>query len=233
MKVWVFVEGESDQIALHALWASWQTRLGKKGWGIQIHPLDNKSRYFRKIGHRAAEKIVHDEHDLVVGLPDLYPNAGYSHTDFKHVDLSELKSVQTRLVQGALQTVFNLSPKNAEATLVRFFPSALKHDLEALLLAAVDELRQVLGTTEKLENKWRHPVENQNQHKPPKYVVEELFRTRTGRCYRDTRHAGIVLGKVADIKKLLFNSSGQLECPVFKETMDWIGEKTGVAAYRS
>ena len=230
MKVWVFVEGESDRIALNALWASWQTRLGKKGWGIQIHPLVDKSRYFRKIGHRAAEKIVHDEHDLVVGLPDLYPNAEYSHTDCKHADLSELKAVQTRLVRDALQTVFNLPPKNAEATLARFCPSALKHDLEALLLAAVDELRQVLGTEETL-GKWRHPVEDQNQQKPPKYVVEELFRTKKGRSYRDTRHAKVVLEKVTDIKKLLFSSSGQLECPVFKETMDWIAARTGVPAY--
>lgn len=231
MKVWVFVEGESDRIALNALWASWQTRLGKSGWGIQIHPLEDKSRYFRKIGHRAAEKMVNDDQDLVVGLPDLYPNAEYSHTDFKHADLSELKAVQTRLVRGALQTVFNLPPKSVEATLARFCPSALKHDLEVLLLAAVGELRQVLGTTEKLENNWRHPVEDQNQQKPPKYVVEDLFRTKKKCCYRDTRHAKAVLEKVTDIKKILVSSSGQLECPVFKETMDWIGERTGVAAY--
>jgi hypothetical protein len=94
----------------------------------------------------------------------------------------------------------------------------------------VDELRQTLGTEETL-GKWRHPVEDQNQQKPPKYVVEDLFRTKKGRCYRDTVHAKAVLEKVADIKKILFSSSGQLECPVFKETMDWIGERTGVAAY--
>ena len=230
MKVWVFVEGESDKIALNTLWTSWRSELGSKGWGIQIHPLDDKSRYFRKIGPRAAEKMVHDDRDLVVGLPDLYPNGAYSHTEFKHDDLSELKGVQTRLVRDALQTVFNLSPKNAESTMTRFFPSALKHDLEVLLLAAVDELRQALGTEETL-GRWRHPVEDQNQRTPPKYVVEDLFRTKKGRCYRDTVHAKAVLGKVTDIRKILFGSSGQLECPVFKETMDWIGEKTGVAAY--
>ncbi len=230
MKVWVFVEGESDRIALNTLWASWQAELGKKGWGIQIHPLDDKSRYFRKIGHRAAEKMANNDHDLVIGLPDLYPNAEYSHTEFKHADLQELKAVQTRLVQDALQAVFRLSPANAQARLARFFPSALKHDLEALLLAAVDELRRTLGTEETL-GKWRHPVEDQNQQKPPKYVVEELFRTKKSRCYRDTVHARAVLEKVTDIRKLLFNNSGQLECPVFKKTMDWIAARTGVPAY--
>ena len=104
MKVWVFVEGESDRIALNTLWASWRTELGKKDWGIQIHTIDDKSRYFRKIGHRAAEKMVNNDHDLVVGLPDLYPNAEYSHTEFKHADLQELKAVQTRLVQDAIQS---------------------------------------------------------------------------------------------------------------------------------
>jgi len=41
MKVWVFVEGESDKIALNTLWMSWRSDLGRKGWGIQIHPLDD------------------------------------------------------------------------------------------------------------------------------------------------------------------------------------------------
>lgn len=230
MKVWVFVEGESDRIALNTLWATWRTELGKKGWGIQIHPLDDKSRYFRKIGHRAAEKMVNNEQDLVVGLPDLYPNAVYSQTKFKHDDLPELKAVQIQLVQDALQAVFQLSPTAVRERLVRFFPSALKHDLEALLLAAGIELQKVLGTKEML-GKWRHPVEDQNQEKPPKHVVEELFRTKKGCNYRDTVHARAVLEKVTDIKKLLFSSSGQLECPVFKETMDWIAVRTGVPAY--
>ena len=163
-------------------------------------------------------------------MPDLYPNATYAHTEFKHTDLLELKAVQTRLVQDALQAVFLLSPVNAQDKLARFFPSAMKHDLEVLLLAAVNELRQVLGTKEAL-GKWRHPVEEQDQQKPPKYIVEELFRTKMGRSYRDTIHARGVLEKVADIRKIIFSSSEKLECPVFKETLDWIGEKTGVPAY--
>jgi dihydrodipicolinate synthase/N-acetylneuraminate lyase len=67
--------------------------------------------------------------------------------------------------------------------------------------------------------------------RPPKYVVEELFRTRTGREYRDTVHAKAVLDKVADIKTILYNNPGQLQCPIFKELMDWIGAKAGVLAY--
>ena len=80
MKVWIFVEGRSDVQALSALWSDWQQRLGKKGWGIQLIPLEGKSKYFRKIGPRATEKLEHDAHDLVVGLPDLYPNQDYANT---------------------------------------------------------------------------------------------------------------------------------------------------------
>jgi hypothetical protein len=230
MIVWVYVEGESDKIALNALWTRWREQLRQKGWGIQVVPLDDKSRYFRKIGPRVAEKLVNNNNDLVVGLPDLYPNAEYAHTEFKHADLTELKAVQMRLVSEALQKNFSAGAVNATAMLARFHSSAFKHDLEVLLLAATNELRLVLGTTEKLGN-WRHPAEEQNHQKSPKYVVNELFRTKKGQSYKDTVHARAVLGKVSDIRKLLYRETGQLECPVFKEAMDWIASKTGVAGY--
>jgi hypothetical protein len=116
------------------------------------------------------------------------------------------------------------------AALERFLPTAFKHDTEVLLLAARDELRAVLGTPDALGN-WRHPVEDQNQIKPPKYVVEELFLAKKDRKYRDTVHAKAVLERVSDMKTILYNNGGQLQCPIFKELMDWIGARTGVPAY--
>lgn len=231
MKIWVFVEGESDRIALEALWATWRTSLSKKGWGIQVIPLDDKSRYFRKIGPRAAEKLAGNNDDLVVGLPDLYPNSEYSKTEYKHADLAELKAVQADLVKDAIQKIYSMSQKETNDAMSRFFPTALKHDLEMLLLASVDGLRRFLGTKDTL-GKWRHPVEDQNQTKPPKRVIEYLFRTKKHQCYLDTVHARAVLKQVEDIKEdLLYGKSGQLECPVFKEMLDWISSKTGVKAY--
>jgi hypothetical protein len=227
MKVWVFVEGPADRIALETLWAGWRERLQRSGWGMPIIPLDDKSRYFRKIGHHAAEKLVNNGKDLVVGLPDLYPNVEYSHTEYKHADLPELRTVQIRLVKEALARVFDISNADAQTALNRFYPSAMKHDVEVLLLAAVDQLRLVLGTSEALGH-WRHPAEDQNQTRPPKYVVDELFMTKQNRAYRDTVHTKAVLGKVTDIKGLLYNRSGQLECAVFKATIDWIAQATGV-----
>lgn len=230
MKVWIFVEGESDRIALNALWSKWRESLSKVGWGIQPIPLDNKSRFLRKIGYRAAEKLTNDENDLVIGLPDLYPNCEYVHSEHKHDDLNELKVVQTRLVKQYLAEVYHFLPPQIEAVLGRFYPTAFKYDAEMLLLAAIDELREFLGTRDALGN-WRHPVEDQNQTRPPKYVVEELFQAKKGKRYRDTVDAKTILDKVADIKTLLYHNGNQLQCPVFKDLMDWIGARTGMPAY--
>jgi hypothetical protein len=230
MKIWIFVEGESDRLALNALWEKWRESLRKLGWGIQIIPLDGKSRFFRKIGPHAAEKLRHDKNDLVVGLPDLYPNSEYKNSSYKHNDLGELKMVQTQLVKNNLAEVFGASPVDIQAALDRFYPTAFKHDLEMLLLAAREELRKVLETNDAL-GKWRHPVEDQNQMKPPKYVIDELFQAKRGRKYRDTVHAKAVLGRVHDIKTVLYHNGNQLQCPAFKDLLDWIGAKTGVSAY--
>jgi hypothetical protein len=230
MKVWVFVEGESDAIALNALWSKWRDKLRRNGWGIQIIPLDDKSRYFRKIGHRAAEKLVADSNDLVVGLPDLYPNAGYIGTVYEHKDLIDLKELQMKLVKNALKDIFGVPSRRISTLGDRFYPTALKHDLEMLLLAAYEELRSVLGTRDRL-GAWSHPVEDQNQQRPPKFIVEELFRTKKRRAYRDTIHASAVLNKVSDINTILYNSDHQIKCPVFKEMLDWIGEKTNIPGY--
>jgi len=51
----------------------------------------------------------------------------------------------------------------------------LKHDLEALLLAAPETLRQRLKTTAALQGRWRRPVEDQNDQQPPKRIIEDLF----------------------------------------------------------
>ena len=84
MKVWIFVEGKSDVQALSALLNGWKQNLSAKGWGIQLIPLESKSKYFRKIGSRATEKLANDARDLVVGLPDLYPNQNYTNTNYRH-----------------------------------------------------------------------------------------------------------------------------------------------------
>lgn len=226
MKVWVYVEGPSDRFALEALWEVWRQKLQEAGWGIHLIPLDGKSRFFRKIGAHAAEKLVADPCDLVVGLPDYYPNRPYAGTPFQHVNVSDLLDLQQKLVRDSLVN----KGLNAAVPLQRFYPSALKHDLEMLLLAASDQLRAHLGTSDRLGN-WINPVEDQNQGHPPKRVIEQLYMQKKGRAYLEIKDAAAVLRKVSDLRKLLYSNNRQLKCPVFKSTLDWIGTKTGVPAY--
>lgn len=232
MKVWIYVEGESDRLGLLALWTNWREQLRTAGHGIKIIPLGSKSQFFRKIGHRAARQLFDNNENIVIGLPDFYPNREYVGTQFEHRDLTQLISVQRNEISNALQNKFSVKRPQVRQLLERFLPSALKHDLEMLLLAAQEQLRSYLGTPDRLGN-WRNPVEDQNQNHPPKRIVEELFRTksRTRRAYRDTRDASAVLRNVTDIKTIIYNATNQIKCPVFKALLDWIGEKTTIPPY--
>ena len=232
MKVWIYVEGESDRLGLQILWTNWCKQLRAAGHGIKIIRLTSKSQFFRKIGPRAAEKLCANNEDIVIGLPDLYPNQPYAGTRFEHSNMTQLKLIQKKEVSNALKGVFGVNRPQVRQLLERFLPSALKHDLEMLLLAAQDQLRSYLGTPDRLGN-WRNPVEDQNQNHPPKRIVEELFRTksRIKRAYRDTRDASAVLRNVTEIKTIIYNETNQIKCPVFKDLLDWIGKKTKIPAY--
>lgn len=219
MKVWVYVEGQSDVRALDALWGEWKLRLNDSGWGIKTIPLKNKHEYLRKIGSRATEKLTNDSSDLVVGLPDLYPNRGLP-TEYGHGGLSELKDLQTRLVGRNLQSV--VSKTDLDSCIARFYAGAFKHDMEVLLLAATSQLQSRLRMA-KNPRGWRRPPEQQNQNKPPKRVVEELFRTSLKRRYNDITDSSAIL-KCANLHDVA------AQCPTFRALIDWIGEKTGVRA---
>jgi len=147
VKVWVFVEGESDRLALEALWGNWRHGLGSKGWGLRVVPIDTKDKFLRKIGPRGAEKLKADADDLVVGLPDYYPNAPYTDTDLKHETVEQLQDLQAAAVEAALIKIHSLQGEGLRQALDRFRPSALKHDMEMLLLAAKEQLREVLRTS--------------------------------------------------------------------------------------
>ncbi len=222
MKVWVFVEGKSDVQALSTLWSGWKQQLRKEGWGIKPIPLENKPKYFRKIGSRATEKLAHDPRDLVVGLPDLYPNRKYANTEYKHENLEELRDVQTRLVKQNLQKQGGRRA-DVDSHIARFYASALKHDMEVLLLASTSQLQSRLNLSNKPRG-WRQPPEEQNQKKPPKRIVEELFSKHLKRRYREIRDSHAIL-RNADMGEVT------AQCPTFRSMIDWIGEKTGVPAY--
>ena len=222
MKVWIFVEGKSDVQALSALLNGWKQNLSAKGWGIQLISLESKSKYFRKIGSRATEKLANDAHDLVVGLPDLYPNRDYADTEYKHNNLQELQGVQTHLVKQHLQQQMGRRA-NVDGHIARFYASALKHDLEVLLLAATSQLQSRLKMSNRPSG-WRRPPEEQNQDKPPKRIVEALFQRELKRSYRENTDSDAIL-RDADLREVA------KQCPTFRAMIDWIGEKTGVRGY--
>ena len=222
MKVWVYVEGKSDVYALSALWSGWMQKLSTKGWGIKLIDLKNKSQYFRNIGYRVTEKLLNNTSDLVVGLPDLYPNRDYANTEYKHDNLKQLQDVQTQLVKQNLQQ--QIRRADVDSHMASFYASALKHDLEVLLLAATSQLQSRLKTQDKLSG-WRLPPEDQNQSKPPKRIVEELFsKYRKGKSYNDVVDGPAIL-RDADLREVA------KQCPAFRAMINWIGEKTRVRGY--
>jgi hypothetical protein len=79
-----------------------------------------------------------------------------------------------------------------------------KYDLEALILAAEEALKDRLGA-KSLSVTWRIPVEDQNHNCPPKHIVEELF-TKHGKRYQGTVDAPLILGasKYQDIAERCF-----------------------------
>jgi len=225
MKIWVYVEGKSDELGLMALWNGWQVKLKDNGWNIKIIRLDGKEGYLRKIGHRAAEKLTDSEGDIVVGLPDLYPNNIDMDTRFRHQNLQELEKLQETLVRE--QVRIDVKKSLVESCMERFYPTALKHDLEMLLLASEAELRKRLKTSQR--KKWGKYPENQNQENPPKKVVRNLFQQHLNREYRETVDAPAVLRK-ANLREVVMDGE-EPRCPVFRGMLDWVGDKTGVAAY--
>lgn len=225
--VWVFVEGKSDAGALSVLWADWKQKLGNTGWRLRIVPLANKSKYLANIGIRAADKLVSNVNDLVVGLPDLYPNQDFVNTKFRHSNLHELQNLQIQLVKLEVEQM--VVTVEVGTCMERFFASALKHDLEMLLLAVPGQLRNRLKTSASSID-WPRRPEDQNQNKPPKKIVEKLFRTRLKRSYREITDSQAILSK-ATLSEVLFDEKQNVKCPAFRAMLDWIGTKTQVPAY--
>lgn len=235
MKIFVYVEAESDVSALKALLGTYLRKLREQGHGLSFIPLHDKAKLLRKIGPRAAEALVANDRDCVIALPDLHPTfeGAPAHA---HSNLEELLERLTQLVRRALQDgPYRVSSRDLRSHMSRFHPCALKFELEMLLLAVWRQLGEHIGTVLNPRS-WRHPVEEQNHTDAgrPKRFVERLFRTRTrkGRAYRDTVDAPGVLRRVADLRtEVLYSVGAQLECPVFKGMLDWLAARTDVPVY--
>lgn len=229
MRVFIYVEGASDRDALKALWRRWIANLNSRGIGVEIPDLKNKAEFLKNIGARAAQNLAAPQNSLVVGLPDLYPTHGFK-DDLRHSCLEELCELQRRKVGRALKDVYGVRQDDIDCYLERFKPSALKYDLEMLLLAVGPKLREYLDAPVELK-RWRRPVEDQDDNRPPKKVVQDIFAQYgrgTKRQYYDTIHARAVLGLVDSIDEVFRDSAGLRQCPAFEELCQWLGAKTGI-----
>ncbi len=188
MKVLIYVEGPSDRDALEALLDPVIQQGRNSGIGISFHFKGSKASILDNVPRMAADHLKNQPSDWVIALPDLYPMSVYQGTKNEHNSPKELKKIlRDRFVERARKVSL---PEEARK---HFQVFCLKHDLEALILAAPDQLRERLGTKDALRRAWRKPVEDQNDDNPPKRVVEGLFKKHRKRRYRDTVDAPWIL----------------------------------------
>ncbi len=193
MKVLVYVEGPSDRDGLSALLRPLIEAGREKGVGISFHPQHSKAALLQDVPRKAADHLADQPDDLVIAMPDLYPMSRYTGTHNQHGSFADLDRLLRERFDG-------LAKKLSLPAAVRrqFRVHCLKHDLEVLLLAAPDELRQRLGTEDALRKAWRKPVEDQDDNRPPKRVVEGLFsKYRMKPGYQDVVDAPWILERAS------------------------------------
>lgn len=192
MKVLVYVEGASDRDALRALLRSVLAEGQRRRVGIQFIHLRGKAEILDTSAGKAARHLAEHPEDWVVALPDLYPMARYDGTPNEHKSFADLE----RLLMERFAREARRHRVTAQAQ-AHFRVHCLKHDLEVLLLASPDQLRQRLGTDHAL-GQWRSPVEDQNDQQPPKRIVEALFKKyRPKPGYVETVDAPWILERVS------------------------------------
>ena len=210
MKVLVYVEGDGDKLALGALFRASIEQGNKARVGISFHQMRGKSGILKDLALKAANHLKDNPGDYVFALPDLYPMGDYDRTEWAHRSFEQLKA-------HLLERFHKEADRSGLPDEVRshYRVHCLKHDLEVLLLAAPDVLRQRLKTEDALEKNWRKPVEDQNDKEPPKRVVERLFMKYRKRRYDETTDASWILER-ASIKNLCAACSQNFK-PFFTE----------------
>jgi hypothetical protein len=191
VKVIVYVEGPSDKRALEALLEPIIDVARKRGVGISLSPQNGKAPILNDVPRRAADHLQQHPADWIFALPDLYPMAYYDGTPSEHRSFDQLVRLLRDRFEARAAKIHVPEPARAH-----FRVHCLKHDLEVLLLAAPEQLRQRLKTKDAL--RFRVPVEDQNDSRPPKRIVEELFRKyRRKPDYVDTEDAVWVLQRAS------------------------------------
>jgi len=189
-KVLIYVEGPSDKYAMSSLLAPLINQ--KLQAGIQISFVeaptgDKKKSVVLKVPEKAVNILLNDPQTIVVALPDLYPkNKGFAHETAEELISGIYANFSRTLERKGIN-----DKKLLES---RFMVFCFKYDLEALILASPKALADRLDIPE-VKTQWKLPVEDQNNERPPKRVVEDIFSTYH-RTYVDTVDAPAILNKV-------------------------------------
>lgn len=189
MRVLVYVEGPSDRDGLAALLRPVIEAAQQNGVGISFHPQHSKDALLDDVPRKAADHLAERPGDWVIALPDLYPMSRYAGTRNAHASFAELEMLLRKRFDARADTL-----GLTDGVRRQFRVHCLKYDLEALLLATPERLRERLRTDDALRNAWRQPVEDQDDDQPPKRIVEELFKKyRKKPGYQDTVDAPWIL----------------------------------------
>ncbi len=174
-EIFVYLEGQSDQIGMRRLLSHPIDCATAKGNRVEFYFMGGKKSLLNN-GHKKAINILRNKPNSWVFLvPDLYPQ----NISFAHSTYEELKKELEKRFESELKR------KNCDDRLKeRFLVHCFKYDLEVLLLASDKHLLKRLGTT-KFTQTWANPVEDQDHHRPPKRVVEDLF-SDADKKYKET-----------------------------------------------
>jgi len=190
-EVFIYVEGPSDKLGLEKLFKGIDELAMSKGNKVVFTSMGGKTPLLNKTPGRAINILRNKHNSHVFLLPDLYPQ----NTPFSHETFHQLK-------QGLLER-FNHQLKRLrlpEQLKDRFHIHCFKYDFESLVLASESPLLKRLDVRE-FPTTWVKPVENQNHGKPPKRIVEDMFR-KCKKKYKDTIDAPWILER-SDYKYLM------------------------------
>lgn len=197
MKVIVYVEGKSDKLAMESLLKDLIENQETQGITIQFFAAkgsDNqrggnaKKELLEVIPKKAISILQNDSQSIVVVIPDLYPqNIGFPHTTYDELKAGIINQFEQELTKKQIED---------HRLKQRFKVFCYKHDLEALVLASENQLRNRLGLKmdQKFPISWTIPVEDQNHDQPPSRIVERLFKAYN-KTYRKTVDSALILGK--------------------------------------
>lgn len=191
-EVFVYLEGPSDQIGMQKLLSNTIETALSKGNKVGFYPMGGKDALLNKGPLRAINILRNKPYSWVFLIPDLYPQ----NTPFAHSTYEELKKELKRRFRSELKR------KNCDDRLKdRFLVHCFKYNLEVLLLASDKPLLKRLGKTQ-FTRTWKNPVEDQDHHRPPKRVVEDLYED-AGMKYKETADVPWILERADynDLKK--------------------------------